>query len=386
MLRTDRLQDLAKLPAPVLTVYINTTANDASRHPQVQPCLTWLQEQAATTGQSLPSTDAKRFQQQVERIERFLQDRHPEEKALVIFAGSKSWKLLPLQVAVENQLHWGNPQLGQLVRLWNGHKSYGVVVIDHHAARFFAYSLGELTQLAEKQFDIDDSQWKKKDLGHFTGERIRKTRGSNRDVYEHRLEAQYERLCRETADEAVTHSKKFEFAGIFLVGPDRLIRTIQAKLPHLFSESVFLVAENLGKSSPSQLLRQLQPVLEDRERRQQITAVTQLLSADHAAVTDLDETLADLQNGRIHTAFVAHDLDLDLHQCVQCGLANRSADPVCATCGGTREKVPLRELLPKLLAAQDVKVEFMSGEAAHILMQAGGMGGWLRQAKATSAQ
>jgi len=43
-------------------------------------------------------------------------------------------------------------------------------------------------------FDVDISQWKKKDLGHFAGERVRKTRGPQPEVFEDRLEAQYAKL------------------------------------------------------------------------------------------------------------------------------------------------------------------------------------------------
>jgi len=39
-----------------------------------------------------------------------------------------------------------------------------------------------------------------------------------------------------------------------------------------------------------------------------------------------------------------------------------------------------------LLLAHDVKIEFVSGEAAQMLARAGGMAGWVRQAKATSAR
>jgi Bacterial archaeo-eukaryotic release factor family 10 len=384
--RPDQLQVLAQLPTPILTVYVNTAASDASHHPRVQPSLAWLKEQTVTTAQSLKSPDAKRFARQVERVRAYLDDRHPEEKALLILAGAKSWELLPLHVPVENELHWGTPQLGQLVRLRNAHKSYAVVVIDHQAARFFAYSPAELTLLAEKHFEIDASQWKKKqDLGHFTGDRIQKARGLDRDLFDHRVEAQYARLCHETAEEAVALCKRHTLAGTFLVGPDRLIRVIQAKIPHPFSETAFLVAEDFGKASPHELLQHLSPALKEHERQQQIVAVKRLLSEERTAVTDLDETLARLQNGTIHTLVVANDLDLDLHQCAQCGLANRSADPVCVTCGGKRRQVTLRDILPKLLMSHDVKVEFVTGEAAKILTRAGGMAGWVRLAKASSA-
>jgi Bacterial archaeo-eukaryotic release factor family 10 len=386
MQRPDQLKALSQLPTPILTLYVSMAASDASRHPLVQSSYAWLKDQAAVIAKSLKSPDAKRFARQAEHVQEFLKNRHPEEKALVIFAGVKTWKLLPLYVPVENELHWGTPQLGQLIRLRNDHESYAVVVIDHQAVRFFAYAPTELTQLAENNFEIDASQWKKKGVGQFTSERSQKTRGADHDRFEHRVDAQYDRLCRETADQTVTLCKQHGLARTFIVGPDRLIRIIQTKLPRPFSESAILIAEDLGKSSPRELLRYLVPALEDRERQHQVAEVTRLLSAEHGAVTDFDETLSRLQNGTTHTLFVVQGHDLDLHQCVQCGVVNRSADPVCAACGGQLKRVALRDVLPKLLVAHDVKIEFVSGEAAQMLARAGGMAGWVRQAKATSAR
>ena len=379
MLRADQVQTIAESPTPILTVYLNTKSQNPSRHPHKPTHLVGFKQEATELARTLLPQDKKQFVKHARRVEQFLECRRPKEKALAIFAGREAWTVFPLQINVESEIGWGKPALGQLFRLLNEHSTFGVIAVDHRAARFFAYRLGELTALGEKAFDIDDSQWKKKDLGHVTSERIRKTRGPNRDLYEHRLEAQYERLCHETADEAVTLSKKRHFAGIFLVGPDRLVASIQKKLPQPFVALAVSVPEDLGKFSPHETLRKLEPRFREFERKRQIGIVEQLLAEERRFVMNPEETLARLQNGTVHTVVVASDLDVRLHECAKCGLATRSADPVCASCGGKLRDISLLEILPSLAAAHHTKVEFVSGAAAQLLAKAGGIGGWLRQ-------
>ncbi|HXJ07139.1 MAG TPA: VLRF1 family aeRF1-type release factor [Candidatus Acidoferrum sp.] len=379
MLPSNQIQTIAELQAPILSVCLNTMNRNSSRHPQTPAHLAWFRKQAAAVALTLSIQDRKQFLREADRIEQFLERRRPEERALAIFAGGKAWTVVPLQTNVESELQWGKPALGQLFRLLNGHPPYGVVAVDHHAARFFVYRLGELTSLGEKVFDVDVSGWRKKDLGHFAGERVRKTRGSNREPYELRLEAQYERLCRETAEETVSLWKKCGFEGLFLIGPDQLTHFIRTKLSNPFSAQVFSIAMVIGKFSPRSILRRVEPHVAEFEQRRQLATVKQLLIEEGKFETDLDELLARLQQGGIHTLVVASDLDLKLHECIQCGLAARSADPVCMNCGGELRPASLFELLPSLTATHHTRVEFVSGEAARLLAKVGGIGGWSRE-------
>ena len=379
MLPSNQIQAIADLPAPILSVYLNTMNRNSSRHPRTSVHLTWFRKQAAAVAPTLPLQDRKQFLREADRVEQFLERRRPEERALAIFASEKTWTVVPLQTNIESELQWGKPALGQLFRLLNGHPPYGVVAIDRQAARFFVYRLGELTPLGEKVFDIDVSGWTKKDLGHFAGESVRKTRGSNREVYEHRLEAQYERLCRETAEEAVSLWKKFDFEGLFLVGPDQLTNLIRTKFPQPFSPKVFSISMDIGKFSPRSILRRAKPQMAEFEQKRQLATVEQILTGAGKFETNPDEILARLQQGSIHTLVVASDLNLKLHECTQCGLAVRSADPVCTSCGGELRPASLFELLQGLAARQHTRVEFVSDEAARLLAKVGGIGGWSRQ-------
>ena len=372
-------------PGPVLTLFVNTSAGDASRHPLVQPGVAWFEEQVAAAGKALPPDEEKQFRRQAARIRNFLVGRHPAEKALVFFAGPKTWKQISLQVPVRNELHWGKPQVQQFLQLQCEYPPYGLIVMDHSAARFFLYKFGELTQIAEKSFEVDAAQWKKKDQGHVAAERIRKTRGPQREAFERRMEAQYVRLCRQTADQAVELSLRNGLAGTFLVGPNRLIRAVHQDFPRAFCDSVVLVPENLGKDSPRKLVRELQPFFEAFKQDHELSLVKRLQTGERAAITDPDEILGQIQNRTIHTLVVARGLDLDLQKCTVCGLINRSADPACALCRGARTRTTLREVLDRLIEAQDLTIEFVSGEAAALLMRTGGLGGWLRPAKASAA-
>jgi hypothetical protein len=385
MTRSDQIQTIAESQVPILTVYVNTQNRNASRHPLVPLHLTWLRKSAASFFRTLPPQEATLFQREVDRVGKFLEGRRPEEKALAIFAGAETWAVLPLPTGVNNEIRWGKAAVGQLFRLHREHTPYGIVVVDHRAARFFLFFLDELIELGEKRFEIDESQWKRKDLGHVASERIRKTRGTDHDLFEHRLEAQYERLCRDTADQAIAFSKKHDFATIFFVGPERLIGPIQKKFPPSFRARLVSVPEDFGKLPPSKILRRLEPMVAEYEQKQQILDVEQLLAAGRGTVTEGDETLARLQNGTIRAVVVAADHDFGLRECEKCGTVARSSDLVCASCGGKRQTIALLDILPSLAAKHGTQVEFVNGRAAHILTRAGGIAGWLRQPRKTAA-
>jgi Bacterial archaeo-eukaryotic release factor family 10 len=385
MLRANQLQAIAESPAPVLTVYINTQNRNAFRHPRLPDDLVWFRKEAVSLSRTLLPRDAEELHREVARVEQFLDGRHPEEKALAIFAGRKTWTVLPLHTSIDNEIRWGKPAIGQLFRLLGEHNSYGVAVLDHHAVRFFQFLLGELTELGEKSYDIDESQWKRKDVGRVASERTRKAHGSDQDLVERRLEAQYERLFRETADEVIALFKNHNLAVVFLVGPERLVGPLRKKFSSAFQARVVSVLEDLGKLSPSEIFRRLEPVMADYERKQQIAAVELLLAADYGSVTDVDETLARFQNGAIRVLVVAPDHDFQLRECTKCGAVSRSGDDACAPCGGKRRNIALLEILPGLATEHGTKVEFVTGEAAQILAKAGGIAGWLRQPKRTAA-
>ncbi len=375
----------ANLPSPLLTVYLNRMEPDQARHPQRRSDLTWLEKTAAAVIRDLPYRDAKQFHRQVERVAQFLQKHRPEEKALVFFAGPRTWKTIPLESTVKDDLAWGKPKVEQLLPLLRGHRNYGFVVLDHKGIRYFVHTQAGFQLLAKSDFEVDPSQWKRQVHSSIGSEGMQKSRGPQQDLYAHRLAAQYDRLCGRSAKEIEKLASRHEFAAVFLVGPDRLIDTLQSKLPGRLAETAVLVHEDLGRSSAKAIELHVRPMMESYEAERQLSVVNKLLEAAGSGLTNPDEVLSELQDGRIHTLVVAEGLQLSLRKCVKCGLATSSADRVCPECGSLREVTPLDELLPEILGAKHVKLEFVSGPAADLLLKTGGLGGWLRPMKAAVA-
>jgi len=263
--------------------------------------------------------------------------------------------------------------------------SHCVVVIDRTQARFFRYALGGLSQIEMREFKIDKSQWKMKDHAHMARRDTKMPHGAERDVFKKRLDAQYLHFCRETANEIRIVCQKYKLTGVVLVGSARLIEPIVAALPTEIRPRATMIPKDLARLSLSELKDYLTPAIQQWEIAQEAGFVGDLLSAEHGSVSGIDETLAQLQEGRIRQLVMAEDLDARLSQCVKCGLTSRSADRLCPDCGSPRKHIQLRAVLPVLAKLHEAGVELVGGDAAKKLMTAGGMGGWLRQRRQARA-
>jgi hypothetical protein len=386
MVSAKQVESFIQLPHPLLTAYLNTRQAEPSRHPLVPESLVWLKKETKWARHGLSPTEQYRLEQQLERIREFIENRRPKERGLVIFASAKTWELVPLQVAVDNELHWGRPAVSQLLWLVEEHKPYCVVVVDHKGACFFQYQLREVLKIGEKKFDIDISEWKKKDIGHIAGQETQKTRGSQRDVFEHRMDAQYAHSCTETANQTIALSKEHNFTAIILIGEARLSGSIEAAMPRGVRQHVISLQKDFAGLAGRELEKRLEPIIEEWERKHQAAIVSEFLDSDRGTVTGIEESLFQLQNGNARKLLLTRDLDVDLRQCLKCGWTERTADPLCSACGGERHTVMLREVLPELAKLHKAEIEIVSGEAANILGKEGAMGAWLRKEKLTAAR
>ena len=158
MLSAKEVLSLTELTSPLLTAYVGTGPLDKPNGKVVPRSVIWLRQEAKSVAKSLPASDVEAFRKQLNRAEKFLTSQPPKAKGMVILAGPATWKLFPLQLKVENELHWGKPAVSQLLNLIDEEKPFLVVAIDRAGARFFRYALDEMTEFEESKFDINTSQ------------------------------------------------------------------------------------------------------------------------------------------------------------------------------------------------------------------------------------
>lgn len=374
---------LPHLAPPVLTAYLDTNPANPRNQSTPRGYMIWLK----SAGQALAREQRPDLQKQVRRelgrLAAHIRGNFAQSRGLVVFAGPDVWEELRLQVPVRDELHWGKPSLQQLAWVLDEHRVRGAVLVDPTGARFFRFWLGRVTEDEHVALSIDKSQWR---IPHLVGPStsgVSKQYGVQRNRVSAREQAQRERFASELAKRIARWMTQQEISPVVLVGEPKQIEGVRAAMAERSREQVVLLPKVLPRTSPADVQRELEPVLREWERKYEVEEVESLLSAHDPAraVLGIDETLHQLQRGRVRELVIARGLKGTARQCLNCGWVDRSGDPVCPLCGSERRSRTLRTVIPELASAFGVPMEIVAGDAATRLRDAGGIGAWLGRRK-----
>jgi len=380
MIDAKLIHSLPRIPAPVLTLYLNTNPAEPRNQGHPPGYVIYLKSRGKILANRIPETGRKQFQAELKRVEEFLRNRKPPHRGVVVFSSPKRQEFVPMNVELEDELHWGRPSLTQLLWLLDEHQPSGVVLVDRSGARFYRFWLGEIEELKKEKFELDKMEWRQKHLMPPSHPGVQKTRGSQRDVFEQRVEAQYDRFFRDAAERIRQWSEREKLRPVFVAGPNETVERVWAELPGGFQEHAAVVKGDFSRLKPAELQERIAPEVAAWKREYELDLVTRMMNSRNGvrAVVGLDDTLRRLQEGAARELVVARGLGGKLRQCAKCGWTDRSADRVCPACAGERRGVALRAALPELARKFSVPVEVVAGEAGRRLREAGGVGAWLR--------
>jgi hypothetical protein len=380
MIDTRLIDSLPRVPQPVLTAYLETNPADSRNLRNPPGYLIWLKSQAKEIEKNLPKSERKTFRAQVDRLEEHLTLHPPRARSLVIFAGPAVWYAIPLHVQAEDELFWGLPSLSQMLWLMDEHRPCGVVLADRAGARFLQYWMGELTQEHEARLNIDTSDWRRKDLSPPSEPGVEAMRGSHRDAFERRVEAQYVSFYSKQAEQIRAWADARKLNPLFLIGSPKLVELAWNELPKSVQSRTLLIQEDIEHSSRAELQARIDSEAQKWEREHEKELVDQLLDGSDTVrpVLGVDETLLRLQEGLVRSAVAVSGLEGRVRQCTKCGWADRTADSVCTICGGVRLLTDLRAILPTLTRRYKVPLEVIAEEVSARLSKAGGIGAWLK--------
>jgi len=379
MLKPSTIHSLPELPVPLLTIYLDANPTKQVIRGLKPAYLARFESRAKMIAETVPTGDLPVFFEQVQRADAYLHNHPLKCRGAVIFAGADTWEFVPLQGEVEDEVHWGTPALAQLFWLLDEHKPHGIVLVGQKRVQIFLWWLGEMLELEEKEFRMEPS--KVKEMGPVSrAAGVRVSRGTDHDVYEHHVDAQYAHYHKQIAKDADRWCAAEHLNSLFVVGLVEMAKGIRKELPPALREKTTVIEKDLvWVESRAELEKRIEPFVEKHERERKVVLMESLLGDSRAVVLGIDETLVQLQQGRIRNLAVVKGLDGSLQQCLKCSWADRTQDPACPACGGEREVARLREVLPQLARRYNVSVDVVSGEAARRLQDAGGMGAWLRE-------
>jgi len=330
-------------------------------------------------GKGLRPEAQKQLRRQLKRVNKYLQNWASQSRSLVLFAGPDIWETIQLQVSAHDEIHWGKPSLQQMTWILDEHRLRGAVLIDGSGARFFRFWLGTVTEDENMEFSLDTSHWRKPHLVGPSTLGVSKQYGVQRDRFSARVQAHYKRFADGLAKRIAQWSEEEQISPVVLVGDRRQTEIVLAAMPERFGERMELFPKVLPRTSAGDVQRELEPVLRDWERDYEKREAEELISAHDPAraVLGVDETLHQLQRGRMRELVIARGLKGNARQCLNCGWVDRSADPACPLCGTVRRSRTMRTLIPELASTFGVPMDIVAGDAAVELRKAGGIGGWL---------
>ncbi|MGH9486873.1 MAG: VLRF1 family aeRF1-type release factor [Terriglobales bacterium] len=372
MLHASDLEELPQLPAPVLTAYLDTDPANARNQGRKGPA-TWLLSEARKLAERLGPQEREACVGQAGRVREYLLDRCGQgSRGLLVFAGPRTWRMLRLQVHMDEELYWGAPALGQLLWLMDEHQPCGVVVVSRSGARFFRYHMGEIEQDPARPMHLDTSQWRERSLVMGVG--------VEQDRFERRAAAQYQRFWEQVAAECRRWSEYEHLDPVLLQGESKAIESVNAALPEALAARVLSTTVQANYESESEILARAEPLMVQWKREREREKVMRLLERPANAVIGRAATLTALQQGRLREVVAARNLRGRLRQCPGCGWVDATS-AVCPQCGQERPAQSPRAVLPQLARTRAVRMEIVAGEAAARLeRESEGLAGWLQAA------
>jgi peptide subunit release factor 1 (eRF1) len=334
------------------------------------------------------------------KVLELLQHEVIQAKTLALFADQERLELFPLQVelplvrAVKTAFvdektsrlltdgalaHYGEPFLLPLVYALDEYERYGVVYVDQERWRVFEVFLGEIAEVKDAFLALDTEAWRRLSLDA-PGRRFNlggiARGGAGQDLFAKRLAAWEERFYKALAHELVRHVEERGFTRLLLMGPEEHTKLFLGYLPKRLKEKVVAELPSLPHpgASPGEVLKRLEPVLEEVERQAEVRLLEELEEAYPKAAFG-PEVLARVQEGRVELWVLPWHLEKEVYACDGLYLAEEAQ--ALAYCQNP-EKKPLAVVLPELAAGYAAKLEFVRGEAERRLLERGGMAALLR--------
>ena len=315
--------------------------------------------------------ERRAFETAVARIEEYLTGmpvpRHP---GLAVFAAEERGYLyaVPLPERPATVVAWSaQPLLMPLEEVLDEHERVAVVLADRRQARLFTMYLGAIE--AQQAFVSDDPG-----VSNISG-----IAGNHARHYQEHVQ----RHLRRTAHAAMELLRTQPFDRLILGGPDDVAAMLKDALPRPL-RARFAGTLSLGLDATDALvLDAVRQVAEEIERRTEVEMVEELIGAGTAPVAPraalgLGPTLEAVSDQRVHHLFIVSDFAEAGGECPNCGRLVAAQDR-CPVCGAELVRLPdLRERLVDRALEQAARVEIISGEAAGMLMDFGGLGAWTR--------
>lgn len=271
-------------------------------------------------------------------------------------------------VPIANRVHIGpHPVVGSLVQILERPHHFGVIVVDREFLRMIDIQLG--TPMVE--YEVKTSAYPSPgDV---------KKGGEAQKGYQKFKAEESRRYFKEFALEIGEFVSRYRPDGLILLGTDDNVQRFGTMLPQDLQELIVHIDNAPVVPTSAAVMERLAPFFEEYAEQAEAEIIDLLrdrVQQDYLAVKGFEDTLLQLQEGKLDTLIMARTAQRSGTQCSRCGVYLAAPDGACGYCGGKIEPgIDLVETMIRLAAEQEVDITF--GDAS-ILADFDGTGGLLR--------
>jgi peptide chain release factor subunit 1 len=305
------------------------------------------------------------------RIQRWLEEAYDESnRGVAIFTelGGGWFEALQLPVPLPNRMVIAeHPAVGPLTEVLERHRRYAVGLVDRERLRLFALYMGRVT-------DEESSVQEPYPTAHDV-----KAGGMAARDHQKRKAEEARQFFREFAETVERFDRRHAPDRWILLGTEENVRNFTGFLADGVAQRVAHTAHSPVEATASQVLERVQPFIEGDMQRavaEVVDRVRDRVRNRHFAIAGFNDTLEQLQEGKVETLVIARDLEQAGAQCTRCSFVMLARPGTCPYCGGDlREQEDVVESMVRMAAEQNVSIEYVDAEP---LREMEGVGALLR--------
>jgi peptide subunit release factor 1 (eRF1) len=303
-------------------------------------------------------------------------------RGLAIFAAPRFWREYSLPFPLPNCLQYGRADLVPLLWAMSEYKTYAVVAVYLDHAWIAVAHLGRAAVIQDETLELDTRDWRFKAGRSDTYTRragVGVGRGAQADTFDARVDEQRRQFWQSVAQAAARALIDLHIDRVILGGPEKAVTTVRELLPEAVRAQVIDTVPLPAYATLAEVQERTLPVaLADHHRRESRLVADLLARAEGegSGVVGREATIRSLMQGEVKTLVIARDLDGDIWRCTQCEYLSTERVRTCPGCGGTVERLPLRQVFPTLARRHGAGIEVIGSPTSSQLTD--GVGALLR--------
>lgn len=314
-------------------------------------------------------TGVRELRENIRRLEAYLAEHlKSETRGLALFCSTRRgyFKALELPVPVRNKFAVStSPNLDVLIELVEESRHYAITVLDQHSGRIFSLHLSDRPG---PETSLSQNVPGRTKVGGFSQMRYQRHR---KDRIQH--------FMRDFAEQLERFDRREKPQGLVLLGTHENVSEFKRRLPRHLLEKVVLTRGIPAHEDEQDLISQVRRFVEQIEAQESHAALSQFydrLCQDYLTVVGLDETLFNLQMGKVERLFVTDRLAGRGYRCINCDFVFCRNVHKCPYCTGPAEAVDIRNRIEKLAELHGAQLELL--DEPSFLDELGGVGGMLK--------